>query len=153
APPISVPAMGSCYQRRPVHGIPRRAGNEHCAGRPRGIATELMASALARAVVFVSDRDGPALRRREQALVIAGIPHSLESERRPSATYYKLCVDERDAVNAYIALGMAGCKRGPRVRETSEPALTESLSDVAGMLRDEAAIAAEKLVGVMRVVG
>jgi len=48
---------------------------------------------------------------------------------------------------------MAGCKRGPRLRETAEPALTESLSDVAGMLRDEAAIAAEKLVGVVRVVG
>jgi hypothetical protein len=109
--------------------------------------------APARAVVFVSDRTGPALRRRERCLDVARIAYSLESERRPSGTYWKLCVAERDAVNAYLALGAGGCGRPPRLHEHQLPGLTESLSDVAGMLRDEAAIAAEKLVDTVRVVG
>jgi hypothetical protein len=103
-----------------------------------------------RAVVFVSDRTGPALRRRERCLELAGIQCSVESERRPSGTYFKLCVAERDAVNAYLALGVGGCGRQPRLHEPGGPGLTESLSDVAGMLRDEAAIAAEKLVDTVR---
>ena len=105
-----------------------------------------------RAVVFVSDRTGLALRRRERCLELAGIAYSLESERRPSGTYWKLCVAEQDAVNAYLALGVGGCKRQPRLHERPVPGLAESLSDVAGMLRDEAAIAAEKLVDTVRVV-
>jgi len=52
------------------------------------------------AVVFVSDRSGAALRRRERCLKLAGIPHGIEAERRPSGTYYKLYVRERDAVAA-----------------------------------------------------
>jgi len=104
-----------------------------------------------RAVVFVSDRDGPALRRRERCLTMAGIAYGLEAERRPSATYYKLCVAERDAVNAYLALGAGGCGRSPHLREHQEPGVTESLSDVAGMLRDEAAVAAGKLLDAVRV--
>jgi hypothetical protein len=103
-----------------------------------------------RAVVFVSDRTGPALRRRERCLDLAGIAYSLESERRPSGTYFKLCVADRDAVNAYLAIGVGGCKRQPRLHEHLVPGLTESLSDVAGMLRDEAAIAAGKLVETVR---
>jgi len=103
-----------------------------------------------RAVVFVSDRDGQALRRREQCLTLAGIPYRLESERRPNATYYKLCVAERDAVNAYLALGAGGCGRPRHLREQQEPGVTESLSEVAGMLRDEAAVAASKLLDAVR---
>src|SRR5579884_1507572 len=49
----------------------------------------------ARAVVFVADRSGPALRRRERCLKLAGIPHTVAVERRPSGTYYKLSVRER----------------------------------------------------------
>jgi hypothetical protein len=105
-----------------------------------------------RAVVFVSDRTGRALRRRERCLELAGIAYSLESERRPSGTYWKLCVAAPDAVNAYLALDLGGCKRQPRLHERSIPGLAESLSDVAGMLRDEAALAAEKLVDTLRVV-
>jgi hypothetical protein len=105
-----------------------------------------------RAVVFVTDRTGPALRRRERCLELAGIAYSLESEPRPSGTYWKLCVAEPDAVNAYLALGAGGCQRRPRLQEHLVPGLTESLADVAGMLRDEAAIAAEKLVDTVRVV-
>jgi hypothetical protein len=104
-----------------------------------------------RAVVFVSDRDGQALRRRERCLADAGIAHDLESERRASATYYKLCVSEGDAVNAYLALGAAGCGRPGRLREHPEPGVTEALSDVAGMLRSEAAVAATKLLDAVRV--
>lgn len=105
-----------------------------------------------RAVVFVSDRTGRALRRRERCLELAGIAYSLESERRPSGTYWKLCVAEPDVVNAYLALDLGGCKQQPRLHERSIPGLAESLSDVAGMLRDEAALAAEKLVDTLRVV-
>src|SRR5262245_31986107 len=106
-----------------------------------------------RAVVFVSERDGPALRRRERCLELAGITYSLESERRPSATYYKLCVPEGDAVNAHLALGLGGCGRSPRRQDQDPPGVSECLSDVAGMLRDEAAIAAEKLVDRLRTIG
>lgn len=102
-------------------------------------------------MVFVSDRDGQALRRRERCLADAGIAHALESERRASATYYKLCVSEGDAVNAYLALGAAGCGRPGRLREHPEPGVTEALSDVAGMLRSEAAVAATKLLDAVRV--
>ncbi len=105
-----------------------------------------------RAVVFVCERTGPALRRRERCLELAEIAYSLESERRPSGTYWKLCVAEHDAINAYLALGAGGCQRRPRLHEHPVPGLTESLADVAGMLRDEAAIAAEKLVDTVRVV-
>ena len=101
-------------------------------------------------MVFVCDRSGPALRRRERCLDLAGIGHAVESERRPSGTYWKLCVAEGDAVNAYLALAVGGCQRVPRLHEAQDPGLTGSLTDVAGMLRDEAAIAAEKLVGTIR---
>jgi hypothetical protein len=103
-----------------------------------------------RAVVFVSDRIGPALRRRENCLQRAGITYALESERRPSGTYFKLCVAERDAVDAYLALSVGGCARRPHLAEHQAPGLAESLSDVAGMLRDEAALAAEKLIDTVR---
>jgi len=65
----------------------------------------------AQAVVFVSNRAGAALRRRERCLKLAGIPHGVEAERRPSGTYYKLCVRENDAVAAHLALQMGGCGR------------------------------------------
>src|SRR5262245_7198392 len=104
----------------------------------------------ARAVVFVTERTGPALRRRERCLELAGIAYSLESEPRPSGTYWKLCVAEPDAVNAYLALAAGGAQRRPRLQEHAVPGLTESLADVAGMLRDEAALAAAKLLDTAR---
>ena len=103
-----------------------------------------------RAVLFVTDHIGPALRRRERCLVLAGIPSVLESERRPSAIYYKLCVADADAVPAHLALAMGGCARPPRLREPATPALIDGLGDVAGMLRDEAGIAASKLLDALR---
>ena len=103
-----------------------------------------------RAVVFVTDRAGPALRRRERCLGLAGIACTLESERRPSGIYYKLCVADTDAVAAHLALAMGGCGRTPRLRPPAAPVLTDGLSDVAGMLRDEALIAAGRLIDVVR---
>src|SRR5262249_61382767 len=103
-----------------------------------------MASAVPepRAVVFVSDRDGQALRRRERCLAQAGIAHALESERRASATYYKLCVSEGDAVNAYLALGAGGYGRSAPPREHPETRGTHGLSGGARELRAQAARAA-----------
>ncbi len=105
-----------------------------------------------RAVVFVSDRMGPALRRRERCLELAGIAHAVASERRPSGIWFKLSVAERDAVDAYAALALGGCGRSPRLPEASAPGVAESLSDVAGMLRDEVQVAAGKLVDAVRTV-
>lgn len=103
-----------------------------------------------RAVVFVSTRNGSALKRREQCLELAGLAYALESERRPSGTYFKLCVAERDAVDAYAVLALGGCRRTTRRAEPADP-MTESLTQVASMLRDEAGIAAEKVVTALRV--
>jgi hypothetical protein len=104
------------------------------------------------AVVFVSDRAGPALRRRERCLALAGIAYTIASERRPSGVYYKLCVPDRDAVSAHLALGMGGCRRPPRLGEQAGPGLAESLADVADMFRSEAALAAGRLVDTVRTV-
>ena len=76
------------------------------------------------AVVFVSDRSGAALRRRERCLKLAGIAHTVLAERRPSGTYYKLCVQEKDAVAAHLALQMGGCGRSLRLREPRANSLT-----------------------------
>jgi len=70
-----------------------------------------------RAVVFVCDRQGAALGRRERCLRLAGIHHGVEAERRPSGTYYKLYVRERDAVAAHLALQMGGCGRSSRLAQ------------------------------------
>ena len=75
------------------------------------------------AVVFVSDRAGAALRRRERCLKLAGIVHEIRTERRPSGTYYKLSVRESDTVAAHLALQMGGCNRSLKLKE-SRPSVT-----------------------------
>jgi hypothetical protein len=97
------------------------------------------------AVVFVSDRSGAALRRRERCLKLAGIPHAIEAERRPSGTYYKLIVREHDAVAAHLALQMGGCGRNLKLQE-STPTLGATFRDLARTLWDELALLAGKLV-------
>jgi len=82
--------------------------------------------------------------------MLAGITSELEAERRPSGVYYKLCVADADAVPAHLALALGGCARPPRLREPATPALIDGLGDVAGMLRDEAGIAASKLLDALR---
>jgi hypothetical protein len=91
------------------------------------------------AVVFVSNRAGAALRRRERCLKLAGIPHGVQAERRPSGTYYKLCVREHDAVAAHLALQMGGCARSVRIGE-SQPSFLSTLRDIARAAFDEAAL-------------
>ena len=82
------------------------------------------------AVVFVSDRSGAALRRRERCLKLAGIPHGIEAERRPSGTYYKLIVREQYAVAAHLALQMGGCGRTLKLQEAT-PTLGATFRDLA----------------------
>jgi hypothetical protein len=96
------------------------------------------------AVVFVSDRSGAALRRRERCLKLAGIPHSIEAERRPSGTYYKLIVREQDAVAAHLSLQMGGCGRTLKLQETT-PTLGATFRDLARTLWDEVALLAGKV--------
>ena len=96
------------------------------------------------AVVFVSDRSGAALRRRERCLKLAGIPHAIEAERRPSGTYYKLIVREQDAVAAHLALQMGGCGRTLKLQETT-PTLGATFRDLARTLWDELTLFAGKV--------
>lgn len=97
------------------------------------------------AVVFVSNRAGAALRRRERCLKLAGIPHGVQAERRPSGTYYKLCVREHDAVAAHLALQMGGCARSVRIGD-SQPSLLATLRDIARTAFDEAALLLSRLI-------
>jgi hypothetical protein len=100
------------------------------------------------AVVFVSDRSGAALRRRERCLKLAGIPHSIEAERRPSGTYYKLIVREKDAVAAHLALQMGGCGRSLKLQEAT-PTLGTTLKDLARTVWDELTLLATKLLDLL----
>ena len=96
------------------------------------------------AVVFVSNRAGVALRRRERCLKLAGIPHGVQAERRPSGTYYKLCVREHDAVAAHLALQMGGCGRSVRIGE-AQPSVASTLRDLVRTALDEAALLLSRL--------
>ncbi len=89
------------------------------------------------AVVFVCDRLGPALRRRERCLKLAGVVHNIEAERRPSGTYYKLYVREHDAVAAHLALQMGGCGRTTKLRQPANSMLS-ALRDFAATVWEEA---------------
>jgi hypothetical protein len=103
------------------------------------------------AVVFVSDRNGAALRRRERCLKLAAIPHSVEAERRPSGTYYKLCVREGDAVAAHLALQMGGCGRSLRLQESRAAfSLGSTMRDIARTMWDEAVLLVGKLADMLR---
>jgi hypothetical protein len=106
---------------------------------------EKVVEAEPRAVVFVCDRQGAALGRRERCLRLAGIAYDIEAERRPSGTYYKLAVRERDAVAAHLALQMGGCGRSSRLRQ-SQSGVAASLREMAHTLWDEALLLLERLV-------
>ncbi len=96
------------------------------------------------AVVFVSDRAGAALRRRERCLKLAGIVHEVRTERRPSGTYYKLCVRETDTVGAHLALQMGGCNRSLKLKET-QPTLSATLRDLGRTVWDEVTLLVAKV--------
>ena len=97
------------------------------------------------AVVFVCDRQGAALQRRERCLKLAGIVYRVEAERRPSGTYYKLCVRETDAVAAHLALQMGGCNRSSRLRQT-QPSVGTTLREMGRTLWDEMVMLVGRLV-------
>jgi hypothetical protein len=101
------------------------------------------------AVVFVCDRQGAALQRRERCLKLAGITHAVEAERRPSGTYYKLCVRESDAVAAHLALQMGGCGRSSRLRQ-SHTGLRATLVEMARLLWDETRLLLGRLTDIVR---
>ncbi len=100
------------------------------------------------AVVFVSDRSSAALRRRERCLKLAGIPHAIEAERRPSGTYYKLSVREQDAVAAHLALQMGGCGRSLKLQDTT-PTMGATLRELAQTVWDELALLAGKVLDIV----
>ena len=103
----------------------------------------------AQAVVFVSNRAGAALRRRERCLKLAGIPHGVEAERRPSGTYYKLCVRENDAVAAHLALQMGGCGRTVKLQDP-RPSLIDTLREIARAALEELTLLVTKVVDAIR---
>src|SRR5215831_10529591 len=102
-----------------------------------------------RAVVFVCDRQGPALGRRERCLRLAGIPFGIDPERRPSGTYYKLYVRERDAVQAHLALQMGGCGKSSALTR-AQPGILEGLQQVAAALWDEVVLLFGRVVDFVR---
>src|SRR5207249_10005149 len=82
------------YHRGPRQAIvscvlARRALQATDASSRGGDGMERAVEAEPRAVVFVCDRQGAALGRRERCLRLAGIAYDIEAERRPSGTYYK----------------------------------------------------------------
>ena len=83
-----------------------------------------------RGVVFVSDRSAASLRRRERCLELAGITSSIVTERRPSGTYYKLCVREEDTVDAHLALQLGGFCRSVKLRRNNR-GVTDVIEDLA----------------------
>lgn len=97
-----------------------------------------------RAVVFVCDRQGAALSRRERCLKLAGVVHWVEAERRPSGTYYKLMVREHDAVGAHLALQMGGCGRSSRLHQ-QQPGVSSTLRDIARTFWEEVLLLLGKL--------
>jgi len=109
---------------------------------------ERVVEAEPRAVVFVCDRQGAALGRRERCLKLAGIAFDIAAERRPSGTYYKLCVRERDAVAAHLALQMGGCGRSSRLKQ-SQSGVAASLREITRTVWDEALLLLERLIDLL----
>ena len=71
---------------------------------------------------------------------LAAIPFEVRTERRVSGTYFMLCVRERDAVTAYLALQMGGCSKTVRLRQATAESPFSSLREMLSTLRDEAAV-------------
>ena len=113
------------------------------------MSTSNVAVDEAQAVVFVSNRAGAALRRRERCLKLAGIPHGVQAERRPSGTYYKLCVRENDAVAAHLALQMGGCGRSVKLQDPT-PSLFETMREIARAALEEATLLLNRAVALVR---
>ena len=104
------------------------------------------------AVVFICDREGAALERRERCLKMAGIAYRIQAERRPSGTYYKIYVTGHDAVAAHLALQMGGCGRAARLQE-QRTTISGTLRDLGRTLWDEMLLLLERVVDYLRAAG
>jgi hypothetical protein len=102
------------------------------------------------AVVFVGDRAGAALRRRERCLKLAGIPYTVAAERRASGTYYKLCVREQDAVAAHLALQMGGVGRSVRLQEQRQKGLATTIREMVQTFWEEIALLAGRAIDLLK---
>lgn len=102
------------------------------------------------AVVFVGDRAGAALRRRERCLKLAGIPYTVAAERRASGTYYKLCVREQDAVAAHLALQMGGVGRSVRLQEQRQKSLATTIREMVQTFWEEITLLAGRAVDLLK---
>jgi hypothetical protein len=97
-------------------------------------------------VVFVTDRIGAALRRREHCLKLAAIPYVRQTERRASGTYHKVCVRESDAIQAHLALQMGGHQHSLKLQAGAQ-AFFASLFDFGRTMWDETHYLWERLIG------
>lgn len=121
------------------------------ARKPSGVTAMMEAVAEEPgAVVFVGDRAGAALRRRERCLKLAGIPYTVTAERRASGTYYKLCVREQDAVAAHLALQMGGVGRSVRLQEQRQQSLAGTLLEMLQTFWEELVLLAGRAADVIR---
>jgi hypothetical protein len=106
-------------------------------------------SAEWRAVVYVSDRAGAAIYRRERCLRQANIACVVLVENRPSGPYYKLCVQEHTAVDAHLALRLAGFTRSVRFSPPSE-GVAAALRDLINTIREEVDLLVVQAVDLVR---
>jgi hypothetical protein len=123
---------------------------------PRYIAVHSLAARRAmfdsadwRAVVYVSDRAGAAISRRERCLGQANIACVVLVEHRPSGPYYKLCVRENAAVDAHLALRLAGFTKSVRFSPPSE-GVAAALRDLISTIREEVDLLVTQAVDLVR---
>src|SRR5262249_22501999 len=115
----------------------------------RGKMEHTVVEEAPQAVVFVSDRQGAALGRRERCLKLAGITHRVDAERRPSGTYYKLLVHEHDAVAGSLALQLGGGGRPAGVQQ-QQPTMMASLRELGRTLWEETLLLLGRLTDLIR---
>jgi hypothetical protein len=106
-------------------------------------------SAEWRAIVYVSDRGGAAIYRRERCLRQASIACVVLLEQRPSGPYYKLCVQEHAAVDAHLALRLAGFTRSVRFSPPSA-GVAAALRDLINTIREEVDLLVTQAVDLVR---
>ena len=106
-------------------------------------------SAEWRAVVYVSDRAGAAVYRRERCLRQANIACVVLLESRPSGPYYKLCVQEHAAVDAHLALRLAGFTKSVRFSPPSA-GVAAALRDLISTIREEVDLLVTQAVDLVR---
>jgi hypothetical protein len=102
-----------------------------------------------RSVVYVSDRAGAAISRRERCLRQANIACVVLLEHRPSGPYYKLCVQDHAAVDAHLALRLAGFTKSVRFSPPSA-GVAAALRDLISTIREEVDLLVTQAVDLVR---